>query len=444
MSKFSVDQSNTYNNQLKTVIPGGVHYSFRMPWESKQIHFKNGKGTRVRDLDGNEYLDFFAKFGANILGHNHQEYNEALINALQGATAINLGTNEYEVAERISSLVPGIDLLRFSLSGTDAVQNAIRLARAYTGKNKFIRFQGHYHGNSDNLMGGQVGDLSNPVPIEFKGDLYDTGGKAAHIREDQSYLLPWNDLDVLEDVLSVHYEQVAALLMEPICINGGGIMPAANYLEGVRKLCDRYHIVLIFDEVITGFRVGLRGAQQLLGVTPDITILGKAMAGGSLPVSAIGGKQEIMKLYESRVVAHGGTFNGYPLGIAAVAATLDILSHNDGAGYDLMNEKMTKLRSVFLDAANSFGFSFEMTGPPACSIFNLRNPSESDDHKQLMIAQYLPKMIGEALAENGILVSNSNRFYGNIAVSDDDIRLFADRISPVFESVAGFVGKMRG
>jgi len=441
--KLSISQSVAYNRNLKNVLPGGVHYSFRMPWESKQISLVRGRGSRVWDLDGNEYLDFFAKFGANILGHNNPEYNQALIDTLQRVSSANLGDIDAEAAEAVCAHIDSADMVRFSLSGTEAVQNALRLARGYTGRNRFVRFQGHYHGNADNTLGGRVGDLDHPVPEEDPGDLYSTEGKAAGVLKDQSFLIPWNDADLLESLLERSHEEIAALLMEPICINGGGLMPAAGYLERVRALCDRYGVVLIFDEVITGFRVGLGGAQRLLGVLPDLTTLGKAMAGGALPVSAIAGRREIMKLYENRKVVHGGTFNGYLLGLAAVKATIDLLARDGGRAYERMGEGMGRIHSALLGEAEKNGLALRMSGVPGAGVFSPA-PSSADGPRAGMIAQYLGKMIGEAMTEHGILVSNANRLYGNISVDESDVELFQARVGDAFRQVGEFVAKMQG
>src|SRR5699024_6681275 len=160
-------------------------------------------------------------------------------------------------------------MIRFGLSGTEIVQNALRLARAWTGKNRFIRFEGHYHGNADNIMGGKANNLNNPIPLDYIGDLKGTAGRATDSMESQSYILPWNDEQVLEDLLSKRADEVAAIIMEPVCVNGGGMMPDRNYLKKVRELCDTYNIVLIFDEIITGLRMGLGGAQTYFDVLPD-------------------------------------------------------------------------------------------------------------------------------------------------------------------------------
>lgn len=439
MTQLNIQRSLEYQRALKKTLPGGVHYGFRMPWESKPIALVRGAGTRVWDLDGNEYLDFFAKFGANILGHNHPEYNEVLIQTLQRVAAVNLGDIDQEVTETICSHIDSAEMVRFSLSGTEAVQNALRLARGYTKRNRFVRFEGHYHGNADNTLGGRVGNPMQPVPEEFPGDLYGTEGRATGALQDQSFLLPWNDLDVLEQLLRARHAEIAAVLMEPICINGGGLLPQPGYLQGVRRLCDEFGIILIFDEVITGFRVGLGGAQRELGVRPDLTTLGKAIAGGALPVSAIAGQRKLMKLYEDRKVVHGGTFNGYLLGLAAVKATLQILGHNGGDAYTRMNTHMTRIQEIFQREAARNDIELKIGGLPSCAVFN----PAGDSSRVPMLAQYLPKLIGEALTEHGILVSNANRFYGNIGINEADIELFEQRIGAVFRQVGEFTARMR-
>lgn len=439
-AQYDSSASRVYNDRLKNVVPGGVHYNFRMPREGKQIHFVRGSRSRVWDLDGNEYLDLFSKFGANILGHNDARYNECLTAVLNGAAAVNLGTLEAEAAEMICAFVPSAEMVRFSLSGTEAVQNAIRLARAYTGKDRFIRFFTHYHGSADNVLGGRVGDLTHPIPKEFAGDFTATDGKAKGAAQ-ESFLLPWNDPQVLDRVLTTYGAEVAAVLMEPVCINGGGDLPDPGYLNTVRRLCDRHGIVLIFDEIITGFRVGLGGAQQLFGVTPDLTTLGKAMAGGALPVSAIVGKKDIMRLYEARKVVHGGTFNGFPLGIAAVKATLEILSENDGRCYEGMAGTMRKIHSSFVAAAANHGIEFEIRGVDSAAVYHA--VVKDNGPARQIAAQFAARVTSESMAEHGVIVSNLNRFYGSIALNAHDVAWFEERIEQVFERVGPLLERMK-
>lgn len=444
MQALTYKKSLEEKKALKAKLPLGVHYSFRIPWEARQVYFTHARKSRIWDMDGNEHLDLFGKFGANILGHNLPEYKEALVDALGQVSAANLGVIDRTAVELICDNVPSAEMVRFSLSGTEAVLNALRLARAHTGRNRFVRFEGHYHGNADNLMGGRAGPRGNPVPEEFEGDFYDTGGKADGILQDQSFLIPWNDIEALQHLVESKGEQIAAILMEPININGGGRHPAPGYLEAVRALCDEHGIVLIFDEVITGFRLGLGGAQGMLGVTPDLTTLGKAMSGGAVPVSAVVGRREIMLHLESRKVSHGGTFNGYQLGLAAVIATIRYLRSNSQSLYGSMIDHMRLCQKHLSAEGEAHGIPLSIAGEPACTVFSYaRSGSEdADDPKIKFFRANAVKLIGEALAEKGVLVSNLNRLYGNVSLEAEDIDLFRERATQAFDKVAAFASRL--
>ena len=182
-------------------------------------------------------------------------------------------------------------------------------------------------------MGGKSKDKAHPVPKDYIGDTKGTAGRATGILQEQSFLIEWNDETALENLLVNHGDEIAAVIMEPVCVNGGSIMPKNGYLHKARELCNQYGIVLIFDEIITGFRMGLGGAQAKFGVIPDLTTLGKAMGGGGVPVAAIAGKKEFMQLLTNKTVIHAGTFNGYPLGTAAILSTIKILERDNGSVY---------------------------------------------------------------------------------------------------------------
>ena len=195
--------SKDYYKKTWDLLPGGAHYNFADPERALVIPFNKGRGTRVWDLDGNEHLDLFCKFGAMFVGHNNPEYNAALMSYMGKVTSVDTCDLEYEVCSTLNRHIPCAEMVRFALSGTEAVQNALRLARAYTGKNRFIRFHGHYHGNADNVMGGRKRkDLSWPTPEMFRGDMMDTKGRATNILEEQSFLLPWNDSGLIKQVVS--------------------------------------------------------------------------------------------------------------------------------------------------------------------------------------------------------------------------------------------------
>lgn len=417
-----------YHERVKKLLPGGVHYNFNTPWEETPLHFVNTKGSRVWDMDGNEYLDLYARFGAMILGHENEEYNNALKAVIDRVLSVSHCDLDAETLELIHKYVPSAEMIRFGLSGTEIVQNALRVARAYTGKNKFVRFNNHYHGNADNIMGGKVKDINDPVPSDFAGDSKGTEGRAKYSLESQSYLLEWNDLKAVEELFSGHADEIAVVITEPVCVNGGSVMPAKGFLEGLRALCDQYQVVLIFDEIITGFRMGLGGAQKEFGVVPDLTTLGKAIAGGGVPVSALAGKKEIMQLLATKRVVHAGTFNGYPLGTAAVKATLEILGRNDGAAYQRMNTTMEKLHNSLLKNADKIGFPLIIQGPTACAAFHCcEKPLESPSEYSFEIMSK-DILLNAAMQRNGILISSVSRLYSNISLDDADVAWFNERV----------------
>lgn len=428
MKKYNIRHSLEYNKNLCEFLPGGTHYNFYHTEKEQPIHYVKAEGSRLWDMDGNEYLDLYGKSGALILGHQHPKYKESIIQMLSSATAVDLGRIEYETCEILCDAIPNAEKVRFCLSGTEAIQNALRLARGYTGKQKFVRFIGHYHGNADNIMGGDVRLGENPIPCEKYTGVNSTKGRMEHILEQQSYLLSWNNIILLEDTLRNFGNQIAAIIMEPFSVNGGGIMPRAGYIEEVRALCDKYRVLLIFDEVITGFRVDYGGAQKLLSVKPDISIFGKCVSGGSLPVSVISASKDIMRLYEEKEVVHGGTFNGYPLGLAAIKSTLEILNSANGKCYAIMRENAEKLHRIFLEEARSQEYPLIIQGHATCASFHcveapIKTSGEID--KKLYIKN---KVLKSQLQAYGILTSLLSRMYVNIVLSDSDISFFRDRV----------------
>lgn len=433
---------DTYFEKVKKFLPGGVHYNFNLPWEEKPIFYKDTNGSRVIDLEGKEFLDLYARFGAMILGHNNREYIDAVKEAMDHVFSVSHSYYDYEVLEKINKYVPSAEMIRFGLAGTEVVQNALRLSRAYTGRDKFIRFLNHYHGNSDNIMGGKP-SKKNSMPREFKGDYKGTLGREEGAFN-HSYLLPWNDIETLEAFLVEHYNEIAAIITEPICVNGGSIMPADGYLQSLRDLCDKYGIVLIFDEIITGIRTGLGCAQSLFGVTPDLTLLGKALAGGGIPVSAIVGKEKIMSLYTSKNVIHAGTFNGYPAGMAAVNVTLDILGRDNSSSLKKMNETVKKIHKIIKEQADRVGIPMVIQGYPSCAAYHcceneLTTPSEYNydiTTRDVIINAYLQR--------NGVLISSVSRIYPNISLSDDDVDWFEKRSKKAFNEAAPVINKIIG
>ncbi|MBY0204223.1 aspartate aminotransferase family protein [Paenibacillus cucumis (ex Kampfer et al. 2016)] len=417
-----------YNQRVKQHLPGGVHYNFHLPWEETPLHFAHASRSRVTDMNGREYLDLYARFGALIVGHGNEEYNECLKDTIDRVLSVSHCDLDAEALELIHQYVPSAEMIRFGLSGTEIVQNALRLARAWTGKNRFVRFEGHYHGNSDNIMGGKTPRTGLPVPSDYPGDMKGTQGRARDVMESQSYLLPWNDATRLEELFVEHGDDIAAVIMEPVCVNGGGVMPAPGYLQRVRQLCDHHQVVLIFDEIITGFRMGLGGAQEMFGVTPDLTTLGKAIAGGGVPVSALVGRADIMKLLVDKKVIHAGTFNGYPLGTAAVKATLEMLGRNGGEAMNRMNLHAEMIHDILTREAAKVGLPLVVQGPAGCASYHCCTEELSSTADYTFELMSFDILLNGKLAEHGILVSTLSRMYPNIMLDMKDVAWFSERV----------------
>lgn len=438
---YEFTRSKEYNARLQRTLPGGTHYNFRAFIKEVPIHFVRGKGSRLWDMDGNEFLDMHCRFGASVLGHNSRRYNDALkeqIDTIQNVTRCDL---EEEVGELLVGSFPSIEMVRYGLSGTEIVLNAIRLARAYTGKNRFIRFNNHFHGNSDMVAGGKCKDEAYPIPYHHSGDPRGSEGVASGALESQSFLLRWNDIEQLESVLSSYAHEICAIITEPICINGGGIMPKPGYLEQMRALCDRYGILLIFDEIITGFRMCAGGAQNILKVTPDLTTLGKAIAGG-MPFSVLGGKREIMDLYTQKRVMHAGTFNGYALGLAAVKTSIEILSEDGGRCYERMAAYGKKIGDIMKDEAHKVGLPLVIQGPECIPVFQCQRRIAETPEEISYETMVKNDVVHGFLASHGILVTPVSRPYLNISFNEDDVDFFAQRLPEVMHMSKQMLGDL--
>lgn len=314
--------------RAQKVLASGVSSEFRKYNHPHAIFYSHGEGSCVYDVDGNKYLDFTLSQGPLIAGHSHPHVVSAVAEySATGQLYAGQHLKEVELAEKLNNLIPSAELMRFCLDGSTAVQTAFRIARSKTGKQKFIRFEGHYHGWLDNVAWGisapsadALGSQEEPVAFPWSQGLSD-GSREEFI------ILPWNDLEAVRKTLSERHEEVAALITEPVMCNSGCIPPAEGFLQGLRDLCTEYGIALIFDEVITGFRLGLSGAQGYFGVTPDLSVFAKALASG-YPISAVVGKREWMDELASARVIHAGTMNSGNATVAAALATIEVLEQD--------------------------------------------------------------------------------------------------------------------
>lgn len=314
------EKSGEYYQRAKNCIPGGVNSPVRAfkGVGGEPVFMKRGKGSKIYDVDGNGYIDYVGSWGPLILGHLHPEVVEAITDTL--ATGISFGAPtklETELAELIIDTVPSIEMVRMVNSGTEATMSALRLARGYTKKNKVIKFEGCYHGHADSfLIKAGSGALTLGIPTS-SGVLPDVAKN--------TIIASYNNFDMVNEIFGQEGENIAAVIVEPIAGNMGCIPPASGFLEGLREITRDYKALLIFDEVMSGFRVGLGGAQKLYKIDPDITCLGKVIGGG-LPVGAYGGKKEIMEMISpAGPVYQAGTLSGNPLAMSAGLATIRIL-----------------------------------------------------------------------------------------------------------------------
>ena len=334
------------------LIPGGVNSPVRAfkSVGSEPIFIKSGKGSRVYDEDGNSYIDYVGSWGPLILGHADSQVIDAICRAAaDGATFGASTAGEVELAEMIVDAISSIEMVRLVNSGTEAVMSAIRLARGYTGRNKIIKCEGCYHGHSDGLLakaGSGIATLGVP----------DSAGVPPGTTQD-TIIVPYNNLDAVEQTMRAAADEVACVIVEPIAGNMGVVVPKSGYLSGLRALCDKYGALLIFDEVITGFRVAYGGAQALLGVTPDLTTLGKIIGGG-LPVGAYGGRREIMEcVAPAGSVYQAGTLSGNPIAVSAGIATLKRLQTT--GFYEELGLKAKSLADGLMEAARQADISVQ-------------------------------------------------------------------------------------
>lgn len=331
--------------RAKKRIPGGVNSPVRAFGSVGRTprFIRSAKGDRITDVDGNEMIDYVCSWGPGILGHAHPQVIAKVKEACEAGLTYGAPTErEVELAELIGELIPSMEVSRLVSSGTEAVMSAIRTARGFTGRNKIIKFKGCYHGHSDGLL-VQAGSaaLTTSVP--------DSAGVPADYTR-QTLVASYNDPKSVEALFEANRDDIAAVIVEPVAANMGVVLPGKGFLEFLREITERYGALLIFDEVITGFRLGLGGAQEYFGVTPDLTTLGK-IVGGGMPMGAYGGRREIMNMVSPvGPVYQAGTLSGNPVATAAGLETLRILQ-KDPAIYDRISEKAQRLAAAVRESA---------------------------------------------------------------------------------------------
>lgn len=427
---MNIKKSITLYKKALNLMPGGVNSPVRAfkSVGGNPIFVKRGSGSRIIDEDDNEYIDYCMSWGPLILGHADKDVVKAVTEAAKNGTSFGTPNRyEVEIAEMVIKRFPSIEKLRFVSSGTEAAMSAIRLARGYTGRDKIIKFDGCYHGHGDYmLVAGGSGLATFGTP--------DSAGVTKDNAKD-TIVVPYNDLNLLEQTLKKNREKTAAVIMEPVPCNYGLIPPKENYLREVKNLCDKHSVLLIFDEVITGFRLSKGGAQEYFGVRPDITVLGKIIGGG-LPVGAYGASKEIMaKIAPDGPVYQAGTLSGNPLAMAAGIAALKKLNSN---AYIMLSSKMHKFRELLQPALEKYSgkilflhmesiFALYFTDKKA--INSVSDVKQSDMN---LFAKY-----HKAMLERGIYLSPSGYEVGFISTahSNEDLARTARAASESLDEI---------
>jgi len=343
MTKTHNPKLITYNllfNEAKKYIPGGVNSPVRSFYAvgGVPVFIKKAKGSKIYDTLGKEYIDYCMSWGALILGHAYNEVVDTVKKAVENGTSYGAPTElEILLAKEICEAFPSIEMVRLVNSGTEACMSAIRLARGYTGRNKIIKFDGCYHGHADYLLvkaGSGMKTFSSVFNVQCSTSLGVPKDFVKH-----TIVVPYNNIDAVEKVVKKYHKDIACIIVEPVAANMGVVLPKENFLKELREICDYYKIVLIFDEVITGFRLAYGGAQELFGIKADLTCLGKILGGG-FPIGAFGGKKEIME-YLSPIgkVYQAGTLSGNPVAVTAGLTTLRILKRNKEKIYKSLESK---------------------------------------------------------------------------------------------------------
>ena len=417
--------------RAKKAIPGGVNSpvrAFQSVNKEYPIFIKKANGCKLYDEDGNEYLDMIGSWGPMILGHNHPEVLETVKKEIENGTSFGLPTKkEVELAELVKSCYKGIDKIRLTTSGTEATMAAVRLARAYTGKNKILKFEGCYHGHSDSLM---VKAGSGLLTFEHQ----DSNGITEGVMKD-TITLPFGDIEKIKELIEKE-KDIACIIMEPIPANMGLVETDKKYLQEVRDLTQKENIVLIFDEVISGFRVSLGGAAEYFGIKPDLITLGKIIGGG-YPVGAFGGKEEIMNLVSPMGgVYHAGTLSGNPVSVSAGIKTISILKDRPEI-YREINEKTKKIVEGIRELIEKYEIPATVNSVGSLyTIFFSKNKvktlEDAINTDDKLYETYFTTML-----ENGIIAppSKYEAHFISLAHSFEDIEKILETVEKVFKNM---------
>ncbi|MFI9550910.1 aspartate aminotransferase family protein [Nonomuraea endophytica] len=400
--------------RAERVIPGGVSSNVRLG--APRVFFQRGEGARLWDLDGREYVDYLLGQGPAFLGHAHPRVSAAVAEAARSGMVFGAQHPlEVEAAERFVAATGWPDTVRFGVSGTESVQAALRLARAATGRQRIVRFAGHYHGWLDNVLMDFANGGHGPA----------SAGQPAGALADW-LVVPFNDTEALTALFDRHGAEIAAVICEPMMCNAGAIPPRPGFLDLVRELTHRAGAVLVFDEVITGFRLALGGAARHFGVTPDLAVYGKALAGG-WPVSAVAGRGDLMARFGTGEVNHSGTFNASVMAAAAIVATLDTLT--SAPPYARIEDHGRRLMAGLAELGRRHGVPLRVQGLPVAFHVSFGPPRPVHDLAGLHaldLARYA--RFARTLAAHGVWVAGRGIWYVSAAHGEAELTDVLDRV----------------
>jgi glutamate-1-semialdehyde 2,1-aminomutase len=428
-------ESKQLYERAKRLIPSGVSSAFRAFQRPVPLYIQRGEGARIYDVDGNEYIDYALGHGPLILGHCHPRIVEAVeAQVRRGSTFGCQHDLEIEVATRMLSALPWAEKVLFSNTGTEAVQVALRLARAYTGRRIIVKFEGDYHGWADNILLGYR--HKEPVKAWSNApEMLATGGQSPAVLTDIR-VLPWNDLEALNSCFEEFGERIAGVITEPMQCNVASIVAAPGFLQRLREVTHRYSSLLIYDEVITGFRLAAGGGAEYFGIAPDVAVYGKALAGG-YPLSAIAASDAVLRMVEQGKVMHAGTFNGNPVAMAAANATLEVLLDPSADVYGRLRRMGLRLLEGLEQMSARADIDLLVQGVPACFHMLLTPQKSIRDYADFVSCDRDgTRAWVEAALSEGIFQMGDGRWYISTAHTEEDLQLTLERASRALELLA--------
>jgi glutamate-1-semialdehyde 2,1-aminomutase len=429
---LSFERSRQWYERASTTTPGGVHTNIRLAEKPWPLFFESGREGHLFDVDGNDLIDLVCGNGPLILGHSPTAVVEAVRREVErGLVYAGQSTIEVEAAELICEHIPGAERVRFNMTGTEAMQAAIRIARAATGRQKLLLFQGHYDGWADSVLWNVFSSSSPTAEPDLIEPVAESRGVESRLADDL-LITQWNDAEAVRRILAAYGDEIAAVIMEPVMANSGVIEPLPGYLEAVRDATRDSGAVLIFDEVITGFRVASGGAQARYGVVPDLSVFGKAIAAG-FPISCVAGRADLFEDVGKGRVLHAGTFNSNPVASAAVVAALGVLTNPANRIYERLEVRGTQLIDGLRSVSEELDLPILVQGLPMLSNISITALPRNVDHADTAVADTAAiGRLQHELVKRGVRLQPRGTVFLSAAHTEEDI----DRVIEAFRSAA--------